>query len=148
MRKPAARLAGALLLLLVLCAGAGLLQGPSGGAEGWQAQQAWAGQADTQDIQELAAACSWGNADTLEDHYERHGAAAGAASMQEYARRANELYLQRGEHQVKVDDKGITRVYDEQSGLFGAYNPDGTTRTFFLPDKGQAYFDGQPGEIS
>lgn len=34
MRKPAVRLAGVLLLLLALCAGAGLLQGPCGGAEG------------------------------------------------------------------------------------------------------------------
>ena len=49
----------------------------------------------------------------------------------------------KGQCQVKVDEKGITRVYDAARNLFGSYNPDGTTKTYFAPTGGQAYFDKQ-----
>ena len=32
---------------------------------------------------------------------------------------------------TKVDDNGVTRVYDPRTNTFGAYNADGTTRTFY-----------------
>ena len=67
----------------------------------------------------------------------------GATSKEEYADMAHELYLNKGQCQVKVDKEGITRVYDAARNLFGSYNPDGTTKTYFAPTGGQAYFDKQ-----
>ena len=67
----------------------------------------------------------------------------GATSKEEYARMAHELYLNKGQCQVRVDKEGIMRVYDAARNLFGPYNPDGTTRTYLTPTGGQAYFDNQ-----
>ena len=85
----------------------------------------------------------WGNPKELARHYAEHGEGVGATSEEEYADMAHELYLNKEQYQVKVDKEGITRVYDAARNLFGAYNPDGTTRTYFAPTGGQAYFDRQ-----
>ena len=66
-----------------------------------------------------------------------------ATSEEEYARIAHEFYLNKGLCQASVDKEGITRVYDAARNLFGSYNPDGTTKTYFAPTGGQAYFDNQ-----
>ena len=87
----------------------------------------------------------WGNPDTLQDHYNRHGSDFGATSPQDYAQKANNFYNNRGSYQVKTDSSGVTRVYDAKTNTFGSYNPDGTTKTFFKPSDFQAYFDRQPG---
>ena len=60
-------------------------------------------------------------------------------------RKANEFYNNRSQYQVKVDTKGIIRVYDSENNIFGSCNVDGTTRTLFSPTRRQAYFDSQPG---
>ena len=67
----------------------------------------------------------------------------GATSEEEYTRMAHEFYLNKGQYQVKVDKEGITRVYDAARNLFGAYNPNGTTKSYLAPTGGQAYFDNQ-----
>ena len=67
----------------------------------------------------------------------------GATSKEEYTRMAHEFYLNKGQYQVKVDKEVITRVYDAARNLFGAYNPNGTTKSYFAPTGGQAYFDNQ-----
>ena len=67
----------------------------------------------------------------------------GATSEWGYADMAHELYLNKEQYQVRVDKEGITRVYDAARNLFGAYNPDGTTKSYFAPTGGQAYFDNQ-----
>ena len=85
----------------------------------------------------------WGDPGTLEEHFNAQGMDVGASSMEEYADMAHELYLNKEQYQVKVDREGITRVYDAARNLFGAYNPDGTTKTYFAPTGGQAYFDKQ-----
>ena len=56
-----------------------------------------------------------------------------ATSEEEYTKMAHEPYLNKGLCQVKVDEEGITRVYDAARNLFGPCNPDGTTRTLFAP---------------
>ena len=66
-----------------------------------------------------------------------------ATSEEEYTRMAHEFYLNKKQYQVKVDKEGITRVYDAARNLFGAYNPNGTTKSYFAPTGGQAYFDNQ-----
>ena len=85
----------------------------------------------------------WGDPGTLEEHFNAQGMDVGASSMEEYADMAHELYLNKEQYQVKVDREGITRVYDAARNLFGAYNPDGTTKSYFAPTGGQAYFDKQ-----
>jgi len=71
------------------------------------------------------------------------GSRAPARSEEEYARMAHELCLNKEQRQVRVDKEGITRVYDAARNLFGSYNPDGTTKAYFAPTGGQAYFDNQ-----
>ncbi len=57
-------------------------------------------------------------------------------------------FLQRAKSEglpAKVDRSGTIRVFDSRSGTFGAYNPNGTTKTFFKPGR-RSYFDKQPGQ--
>ncbi|MFL6529494.1 MAG: hypothetical protein ACJ8HQ_08130 [Chthoniobacterales bacterium] len=91
---------------------------------------------------------TWGNPASLSDHFVRHGADFGARDAQEYARMAAE-FLRRARAEglsAKVSQRGDIRVYDPRSGAFGAYNPDGTTKTFFKP-RSRSYFDRQPGRV-
>jgi len=53
---------------------------------------------------------------------------------------------------TKIDGKGVIRVYDPETNTFGAFNPDGTTRTFFKPSPlhhkyptNLDYWHAQPG---
>lgn len=106
------------------------------------------------DVLALAARDTWGNPKTLSDHFRRHGGDFGARTADEYASEASG-FLQRGVRggaQVKIDSSGVIRVYDPRTNTFGAYNANGTTRTFYKPDpsvhgyrSNQAYFDAQPG---
>jgi pyocin large subunit-like protein len=88
-----------------------------------------------------------GRLDTLDDHFLRHGADFGARSADDYASQASQ-FLQRSQ-QVrlpnKIDANGVIRVYDPASNTFGAYNPNGTTATFFTPKTGADYWAKQPG---
>jgi pyocin large subunit-like protein len=91
-------------------------------------------------------ATTWGNRASLPDHFARHGSDFGARSPEEYAFFAAQ-FLQRARvagWSAKVDDRGVLRVFDPGSGSFGAYNPDGTTKTFFKP-RDATYFQRQPG---
>jgi len=40
---------------------------------------------------------------------------------------------------------GGIRMYDAETNTFGAYNANGTTRTYYKPKGGQSYWDRQPG---
>jgi hypothetical protein len=94
------------------------------------------------------AAATWGNPASLQDHFARHGADFRARSAEDYAAQAWQ-FRQRaraGGLLVKVDDAGVQRVFDPRSGAFAAYNPDGTTKTYFKPGNPN-YFDKQPGRI-
>jgi pyocin large subunit-like protein len=95
----------------------------------------------------LGAAESWGRQNTLADHFNRHGADFGATSAENYAQQASR-FLQESQARglpTKIDANGIIRVYDPATNTFGAYNPNGTTATFFKPTRGQAYWNDQPG---
>ncbi|MGH8095578.1 MAG: hypothetical protein ACREIF_19275 [Chthoniobacterales bacterium] len=90
---------------------------------------------------------TWGNPASLPDHFARHGTDFGARDANEYTRMASE-FLRRAKIEglpAKVDRDGVLRVFDPQSGAFGAYNRDGTTKTFFKP-RSRGYFDRQPGQ--
>ncbi len=94
----------------------------------------------------LGTAQTWANPASLPDHFARHGADFGARNPEDYARLAAQ-FLQRAKAEglpAKVDNSGVLRIYDSRSGSFGAYNADGTTKTFFKPGSAE-YFDRQPG---
>ncbi len=94
------------------------------------------------------AAVTWGNLASLEDHFVRHGADFGARSAEDYAAQAWR-FRQRarvGGLLVKVDDDGVQRVFDSATGAFAAYNPGGTTKTYFKPGN-RDYFNRQPGRL-
>jgi hypothetical protein len=90
----------------------------------------------------------WGNPKTLADHFARHGKDFGAKSADDYARQASNFFRrsQADRLPTKIDADGVIRVYDLRSNTFGAFNPDGTTRTFFKPTS-PTYFDSQPGSV-
>lgn len=89
---------------------------------------------------------TWGNPASLPDHFARHGSDFGARNAGDYARMAAQ-FLQRARAEslpAKLDNRGTLRIYDPRTGAFGAYNRDGTTKTFFKP-RDASYFDRQPG---
>jgi hypothetical protein len=91
---------------------------------------------------------TWGDLPSLSDHFARHGRDFKAKNADDYARMAWE-FRQRakaGGLLIKVDSEGVERIYDPKSGAFGAYNRNGTTKTFFKPNS-RDYFDRQPGEL-
>ena len=91
---------------------------------------------------------TWGHLPSLQDHFDRHGGDFKAKSPDDYARMAWE-FRQRARAEglpTKVDEEGVTRIYERKSGAFGAYNRNGTTKTFFKPNS-RDYFERQPGEL-
>jgi len=102
----------------------------------------------SQTVSAQAAEASWANHASLPDHFARHGADFGARNADEYALLAMQ-FLQRARSEglpAKADDRGVLRVFDPRSGTFGAYNRDGTTKTFFKPGSTE-YFERQPGRM-
>lgn len=97
---------------------------------------------------ELGASETWGNASTLERHFADHGADFGATSAQNYANQASQCFQnsQAAGLPTKLDATGVIRVYDPTQNIFGAFNPNGTTRTFFQPTS-PTYFQRQPGTL-
>ena len=89
---------------------------------------------------------TWGHIDTLADHFARHGHDFHARDADDYAAQAA-AFLQRAKTNglpAKRDTDGSLRIFDPGTGAFGAYNANGTTRTYFKPGS-PAYFDHQPG---
>jgi RHS repeat-associated protein len=104
---------------------------------------------------------SWGDKSKLDDHFNRHGSDLGAKSKEEYTRMANSFYKNRNSYKTKTDRNGQIRVYDRINGIFGSYNSNGTTATYFKPkplpgdnrwkDQGFSsyadwYWNNQPGK--
>jgi len=81
----------------------------------------------------------------LEEHYEKHGAEFGNIGKAEYLRRARELRDESvgGPVLQYVREDGVITKFDRRTGSFGAYDPDGTIRTFFIPNDGERYFRRQ-----
>jgi pyocin large subunit-like protein len=91
---------------------------------------------------------TWGRMETLADHFARHGKDFGAGDADDYAAQAA-AFLERARTTglpAKRDADGSLRVFDRSTGAFGAYNSNGTTRTYFKPGK-PGYFDRQPGVL-
>lgn len=78
----------------------------------------------------------------LNEHYEKHGSEFGRISKQEYLHLAQALRdAPTGGPilEIRRSDGEFSR-FDRRHGYFGAYNPDHTIRTFFIPNDGERYF--------
>jgi hypothetical protein len=78
----------------------------------------------------------------LQDHFQRYGREFGPISQQQYLHLAQQLRdSHAGGHilESKRPD-GLIR-FDRKRGYFGAYDKDGTIRTFFIPSDGIRYFE-------
>jgi pyocin large subunit-like protein len=76
------------------------------------------------------------------EHYRKHGAEFGRVSKEEYLHLAQELRdaPTGGEILEARRSDGEFSRFDRRHGYFGAYNPDRTIRTFFIPNDGERYF--------
>ena len=81
----------------------------------------------------------------LDEHYGKHGPEFGSITKQEYLRLAQDLRdaPPGGAILQFVREDGVITRFDQRRGHFGAYNPDRTIRTFFIPNDGERYFRRQ-----
>ena len=82
--------------------------------------------------------------DLLRDHFAKYGHEFGAISRRQYLHLAQQLrdsHPSRNILESKRPD-GLIK-FDRRHGYFGAYDPDGTIRTFFIPPDGVRYFERQ-----
>ena len=79
------------------------------------------------------------------EHFAKHGAEFGRVTQQEYLRAAQTLRdaPAGGNIEELRRPDGTTSRFDRASGAFIAFNADGTIRTFFKPNDGEAYFRRQ-----
>jgi len=91
-------------------------------------------------------ASTWGDPRTLARHFREHGADFGAKSADDYATQVSQFFgrSQAESLPTKVDADGVIRVYDPKTNTFGAFNSDGTTKTFFKPTS-PTYWERQQG---
>lgn len=91
---------------------------------------------------------TWCRLDTLEDHFERHGADFKSTSSDHYAAQAWR-FLQHARQSalpMKWDAADRTlRVWEPKTRTFAAYDSRGRTRTFFRPSNPD-YWNRQPGQ--
>ena len=81
----------------------------------------------------------------LGEHFAKHGADFAPMTVQEYLRAAQALRdapVGGAIEEIQRPD-GTTSRYDRATGAFVAFNADGTIRTFFKPNNGEAYFRRQ-----
>jgi pyocin large subunit-like protein len=81
----------------------------------------------------------------FEEHYAKHGSEFGNISQQQYLQLAQELRdaPPGGPILEARRSNGEFSRFDRRKGYFGAYNPDRTIRTFFIPNDGESYFRRQ-----
>jgi pyocin large subunit-like protein len=93
----------------------------------------------------LAAGPGFRTSRLLDEHYQKHGAEFGKISKAEYLRLAQELRDAPvgGSIMEEKQPTGVISRFDKRHGYFGAYNKDGTIRTFFVPNDGERYFHRQ-----
>jgi pyocin large subunit-like protein len=78
----------------------------------------------------------------LDQHYRKHGAEFGSITKAGYLRLAQALRdaPAGGPILQAARPGGAIAKFDRRKGYFGAYGPDGTIRTFFIPVDGERYF--------
>jgi len=78
----------------------------------------------------------------LDEHFSKHGSEFGRISEQEYLRLAQDLRDASPSPSILESRRpnGEFSRFDRRHGYFGAFNPDRTIRTFFIPNDGERYF--------
>jgi pyocin large subunit-like protein len=81
----------------------------------------------------------------LDEHYEKHGAAFGRITRQDYLHQAQLLRDAKAGDPIleTVRNDGVVTRFDRQTGAFIAFNANGVIRTFFKPNDGERYFRRQ-----
>jgi pyocin large subunit-like protein len=81
----------------------------------------------------------------LDEHYAKHGREFGTISRDDYLRQAQALRDAPvgGTVLEVVRGDGTVSRFDRASGGFVAFDGDGTIRTYFRPNDGEAYFRRQ-----
>lgn len=82
----------------------------------------------------------------LEEHYAKHGREFGRLSIEGYlamAQRVRDASPGGDVLEIVRPTDGVISRYDRASGAFLAADADGTIRTFFKPNDGEAYFRRQ-----
>lgn len=86
------------------------------------------------------------NVARLEEHYQKHGAEFGRVTIEEYLVMAQSLRdapVGGDVLETVRSSDGVVSRFDRATGAFLAADPDGTIRTFFKPNDGEAYFRRQ-----
>jgi pyocin large subunit-like protein len=92
----------------------------------------------------LAGGLGFRNQHLLDDHFERYGHEFGRITKSQYLRLAQQLRdSHAGNNILESRRHGTVLKFDRKRGYFGAYDPDGTVRTFFIPPEGVRYFEDQ-----
>lgn len=93
----------------------------------------------------LAGGPGFRSARLLDEHYRKHGHEFGNITKAEYLRLAQELRDAPAGGPILEARRadGVLTRFDRRKGYFGAYNPDGAIRTFFIPAAGESYFHRQ-----
>ena len=81
----------------------------------------------------------------LSDHFEKHGREFGAITERQYLQLAQQLRDTRPGARILQSQRpdGVISKFDRRHGYFGAYDPGGIIRTFFIPADGIRYFERQ-----
>ncbi|WP_411280808.1 hypothetical protein [Gemmatimonas sp.] len=82
----------------------------------------------------------------LVEHFEKHGREFGTVSPEQYlqlAQRLRDAPVSGDIVEVVRSSDGVISRFDRGSGAFLAADADGTIRTFFKPNDGEAYFRRQ-----
>lgn len=83
------------------------------------------------------------NKSLLNNHYEKHGIEMGFESAEEYEKAASDVVNSPDALYKKEKEDNDDIYYIEETNEFVVVSTDGYLRTYFLPDKGKAYFDRQ-----
>ena len=93
-----------------------------------------------------ASSVSFRSTARLAEHFQKHGPEFGSISQTQYLQLAQQLRDSPvGDDIVEVvrQSDGVISRFDRRSGAFLAADADGTIRTFFKPNDGEAYFRRQ-----
>jgi pyocin large subunit-like protein len=92
-----------------------------------------------------ASPVGFASRERLLEHYQKHGREFGNVSIEEYLRIAQTLrdHMPGATIIEAVRTDGVTTRFDRETGTFIAFNRDGTIRTCFKPNDGEAYFRRQ-----
>src|SRR5579863_8554189 len=90
----------------------------------------------------LGAGPGFRSREQFDEHYQKHGREFGRITQDEYLHLAQDLRdaPAGGPILEAIKPGGVISRFDTRKGYFGAYNRNGTIRTFFIPNDGERYF--------